>query len=182
MKKIALSRLWRRQWLAYSSLFFAVCMTACSGGGYGSNNGNPGGGNTYSISASLTGGQETPANSSMGTGTLTGTYDPSTYKITYTLTWSKISGAPTEMHFHGPAAVGVSGPVVVSITGFPATASGTLSGTAVITQGQAGDLLSGRWYVNIHTATFPNGEIRGQITSTQMSSSSGSGSGSGGGY
>ena len=37
-------------------------------------------------------------------------------------------------------------------------------GTTAITALQGADLLSGLWYVNIHTATFPGGEIRGQIT------------------
>jgi hypothetical protein len=32
-----------------------------------------------------------------------------------------------------------------------------------LTDAQAADLLAGRWYVNIHTAQFPNGEIRGQL-------------------
>jgi hypothetical protein len=25
------------------------------------------------------------------------------------------------------------------------------------------DLQAGKWYLNIHTAKFPNGEIRGQV-------------------
>jgi hypothetical protein len=173
MKKISFFRLWKSPALAYSSLFLAVWMTACSGGGYGGGNGNPGGGNTYTISASLTGGAETPGNASTGTGMLTGTYDPASYKLTYTLTWNKISGAPTEMHFHGPAAAGVSGPVAVSITGFSATVTGSVSGSAVLSVGQAGDLLSGKWYVNIHTAAFPNGEIRGQVVTTIVNNNPG---------
>ena len=28
---------------------------------------------------------------------------------------------------------------------------------------QVGDLLAGLWYINIHTADFPGGEIRGQV-------------------
>ncbi|NLR58148.1 CHRD domain-containing protein [Chitinophaga polysaccharea] len=172
MKKVSFSRLWRRQWFAYSSLFFAVCMAACSGGGY-SSSGNPGGGNTYTVSATLTGAQETPANSSTGTGTLTGTYDPATYKLSFTLSWSKISGVPTGMHFHGPGAAGVAAPVVFAITGFPSAVTGTVSGTVTLSAGQAGDLLSGRWYVNIHTANFPNGEIRGQLSTSVMTTNPG---------
>ncbi|MBC9908997.1 CHRD domain-containing protein [Chitinophaga varians] len=169
MKKISFSRRWRSQMLAYSSLLFgAVWMTACNDS---YNNSNPGDGNTYTISASLTGGQETPPNASTGTGTLTGTYDPATYKLTYKITWNMISGAPTGMHFHGPAAAGVAAPVVVGITGFPTDSTGSVSGSVVITAGQAGDLLSGNWYVNIHTAKFPNGEIRGQVVTSKMTSS-----------
>ena len=37
-------------------------------------------------------------------------------------------------------------------------------GTATLTEAQAADLLAGRWYVNIHTASYPGGELRGQVT------------------
>ena len=32
------------------------------------------------------------------------------------------------------------------------------------TLGQVADLMAGKWYANIHTAKFPGGEIRGQMT------------------
>ena len=34
----------------------------------------------------------------------------------------------------------------------------------VINVAQMADLLAGRWYVNVHTAAHPGGEIRGQVT------------------
>jgi hypothetical protein len=36
-------------------------------------------------------------------------------------------------------------------------------GTADITAEQAADLKAGKWYVNIHTEKFPDGEVRGQV-------------------
>ena len=36
-------------------------------------------------------------------------------------------------------------------------------GTAHLTDEQAGQLLDGQWYINIHTAAHPDGEIRGQV-------------------
>ena len=32
-----------------------------------------------------------------------------------------------------------------------------------MTDGQIGDLRAGLWYINIHTAKVPGGEIRGQV-------------------
>jgi len=40
-----------------------------------------------------------------------------------------------------------------------------------LTPAQAADLLAGRWYVNIHTARYPGGEIRAQVTPRQGGSS-----------
>jgi hypothetical protein len=36
-------------------------------------------------------------------------------------------------------------------------------GSAILTDAQEQQLLAGQWYVNIHTAAHPDGEIRGQV-------------------
>ncbi|MEC5146331.1 CHRD domain-containing protein [Chitinophaga sp. 212800010-3] len=174
MNTMPFFRLYRKQLLAYSLMGLTVLSAACSkSNGYGGGNPPPGGSNTYTISATLNGASEVPANSTTGTGSLTGSYDPSTYKLTFTLTWNGLTGAPTGMHFHGPAMAGATAAVVLPITGFPAAASGSVSATAVLTAAQAGDLLSGKWYVNIHTVANGNGEIRGQVSATMPSGSGG---------
>ncbi|HVI49253.1 MAG TPA: CHRD domain-containing protein [Chitinophaga sp.] len=164
MNTIFSPRFWGKLLLAYSMVIPTVWLAACSGGG----GGYGGGGNptpaTMNVNASLSGAQETPPNTVGGTGSLTGTYDPSTYKITYTLTWTGLTGDATGMHFHGPAAVGQSAAVQVGITGFPAGTYGSVSGNAILTVSQAADLTAGKWYVNIHTAAYPGGEIRGQVS------------------
>jgi hypothetical protein len=38
-----------------------------------------------------------------------------------------------------------------------------LVGTASLNDGQIGDLRAGLWYINVHTAKYPAGEIRGQV-------------------
>ena len=42
-------------------------------------------------------------------------------------------------------------------------ASGS-EGSATLTDAQAADLTGGKYYINIHTAANPGGEIRGQVT------------------
>ena len=37
-----------------------------------------------------------------------------------------------------------------------------IAGSATLTPAQMAELLHGKWYVNLHTAASPNGEIRGQ--------------------
>lgn len=118
----------------------------------------------YNISATLSGAQESPAVTTAGTGTVTGTYDASTNTLTYNVSWSNLSGNATLAHFHGPAAVGTNAGVVVPFT-FTAGAT-SASGTATLTDTQEADLLNGLWYANVHTAAHGSGEIRGQVTAT----------------
>ena len=63
----------------------------------------------------------------------------------------------TAAHIHGPAtATEAAGPVVDTMTG-------TMAGSASITDAQVADLMAGMHYCNIHTDKFPHGEIRGQL-------------------
>lgn len=119
---------------------------------------------TFTVSGNATGAQEVPAVSTTATGTITGTYDSTTNKLNYTITWANLSGAPNLMHFHGAALPGVAAGVQIGINGFQTSATGTVSGIADLNQTQEADLFAGKWYYNIHTAAHTGGEIRGQIS------------------
>ncbi|WP_370043581.1 CHRD domain-containing protein [Sinorhizobium fredii] len=60
-----------------------------------------------------------------------------------------------------PAAPGENADPVVDIS------KAIASGSAEITDQQLADLQSGKWYLNIHTQKFPDGEIRGQVEKAQ---------------
>ena len=117
----------------------------------------------YTLSATANGLQEVPALSVMGSGSMTGTYNSSTNALNYTLNWTGLTGAPTLMHFHGPALAGATAGPALTISGFPTTAAGTFNGTATLTETQEADLLAGKWYWNVHTTANGGGEIRGQV-------------------
>ena len=113
------------------------------------------------MKATLDGKSEVPPNASAGTGTADIDYDAASKKLSWKVTYSGLSGPATAAHFHGPAEAGKNAGVAVAI---PNAASSPAEGSATLTDAQAADLTSGKYYVNIHTAANPGGEIRGQVT------------------
>jgi hypothetical protein len=109
----------------------------------------------------LKGSSEVPANTTMGTGTVDASYDTVTKKITFTVTYSGLTGPATAAHFHNPAVATENAPATVPLA---ATAlASPIKGEATLTDAQAADLAAGKMYFNIHTAANPGGEIRGQV-------------------
>ena len=104
---------------------------------------------------------EVPPNASTATGTADVDYDPATKKLTWTLTYSGLTGPATAAHFHGPGEPGKVAGVKVLI---PGATSSPAEGSATLTDEQAADFLAGKYYINVHTAANPGGEIRGQVT------------------
>ena len=119
---------------------------------------------TSTAMTSLSGSAEVPAVASAGTGSVETSFNKDTYQLRWTVTYSGLSGSATGGHFHGPAMPGQNAPVVVPFNGSLAS---PISGEKILTPAQAADLLAGKWYVNLHTAANPGGEIRGQVVMGQ---------------
>ena len=121
----------------------------------------------YQINATMSGANEVPANTTGGTGTVTGTYDATTNVLTYNTTWTGLTGTATAGHFHSPALPGTNAnPLVYFLLQNNGTA-GSASGSAKLSDTQETDLLAGKFYANIHTAANGGGEIRGQVSATK---------------
>lgn len=114
-----------------------------------------------SFKADLKGSSEVPATTSKGTGSVDASYDTTSKKLTWTVTYSGLTGPATAAHFHGPAAATANAPPEVPLTGDMAS---PMKGSATLTDAQAADLTAGNMYFNIHTADNKGGEIRGQVT------------------
>jgi hypothetical protein len=110
--------------------------------------------------ATLNSASEVPPKQTAGKGEATATLDTATKTLTYEITFSGLTGPATMGHFHGPAAAGANAGVVVP---FANPVTSPIKGTATLTEAQIADLMAGKWYVNIHTAANPPGEIRGQM-------------------
>ena len=113
------------------------------------------------MKAALDGKAQVPPNTSAATGTADIDYDPASKKLSWKLNYSGLSGPATAAHFHGPAEAGKNAGVAVAI---PNATSSPVDGSATLTDAQAADLVAGKYYINVHTAANPGGEIRGQVT------------------
>jgi hypothetical protein len=102
--------------------------------------------------------QEVPTNSSPATGTGIFTLNDAETQLTIHVEFSGLVAPQTAAHIHGPAAPGVNAGVRF---GFPLG-----SPVDLVWNIPAGDVVSlkaGLLYVNVHSQTYPGGEIRGQI-------------------
>ena len=121
----------------------------------------PGQTNMAAFTTQMRGANEVPAAASNASGQVDAVLNKDTNVLKWQLSYSGLSGPATAGHFHGPAVVGANAGVAVPFTG---TMTSPMSGEATLTAAQVADLMAGRWYANIHTARFPGGEIRGQMT------------------
>jgi hypothetical protein len=107
-------------------------------------------------------------------------YDDVSNLLTINLSWATalgftgLSGNATAAHIHGPtpssgsAAFNENVGVLFSLSSgvtwdANATTGGVTARTITLTEPQEFQLLAGRYYINVHTATNPAGEIRGNI-------------------
>jgi len=110
--------------------------------------------------------QEVPVRITKAYGHMDVSYNKKTKILSYKVTWSLLSGIPIGSHIHGEALPGVNAGIKHDFTSLlPKEISGSFSNTVLVDEvaiKEAG-LFAGLYYVNIHTPTFPGGEIRGQI-------------------
>lgn len=117
-------------------------------------------GATKTYKATLDAASEVPPTASSGTGTATATLDTATRRLSWDVSYSGLTGPAMAGHIHGPANPGQNAPVVVPFTGSLAS---PIKGAKVLTPAQVSALEAGKYYVNIHTAKYKGGEIRGQL-------------------
>ena len=140
----------------------------------------------YTYNASLAGFKEVPANGATATGTAILDYDdkdtPSLADDTYNFSMSVfgLTAVSTMFHIHGAASTTQNGPVRIFLDAAPFVAfnvGGTLmvggnnvaAPTTLFSNGAYNNLSflamlrGGLTYLNVHTAAFTGGEVRGQL-------------------
>lgn len=111
------------------------------------------------LTATLTGAAETPPGKADGTGGFTVTVDPETNDFCYSL-WADKIGKPTMAHVHSGAA-GTSGPPILTLE-----VTGKDNDECLAVDKEKLDPIVANpaaYYVNVHTADFPGGAVRGQL-------------------
>ena len=129
------------------------------------------------MTATLSGGEETPILLTGAVGTATVSVDAVNEELAVTLSVFNLATGTTAGHIHvGPK--GIAGPVVIN---FPIPAGRTgdlplqfrLGAAAFVARPEIGintmadaiqAIVGGNAYVNVHTSANPAGEIRGQLT------------------
>lgn len=139
--------------LKLSVIALIICLSSCD-----KDNDNP----NVTFKATLTGTSEVPSNSSSGSGSATLVFNNDTKIFTISTTYAGLSGTATASHIHvGAAGTAPAGNVIFTFASV--NVSPIIYTSAAISASQEADLRAGLWYVNIHTAAYPGGEIRGQL-------------------
>jgi hypothetical protein len=113
--------------------------------------------------AVLNGGQEVPPTTSGAVGTGFFTLDTTTGMVCYAISYTTLSSAETDAHIHGPDVPFTEHPMNI-IVGLAPLGNPMQGCVGPLTGPQMGELKKGLYYVNVHTANNPLGEIRGQLT------------------
>ena len=122
--------------------------------------------------ATINAAQEVPTNASVATGSATVILNAAQTQLSVSVNFANLGGTYSASHIHGPAVPGTNAGVKWGFVGVPAgwvfsnsNHNGTISNFLVtgITATDVANLNAGLFYVNLHSNTFPGGEIRGQL-------------------
>jgi hypothetical protein len=119
---------------------------------------------TFTFTAVLNSGQEPPpnTNNSKAFGVAFVTFNAATGEVCFSISYeeSQLTAEETAAHFHAPGPPGVNAPVIIPL---PPGSPKNGCVTPDLTEDLRRALFQGLWYVNVHTAKNPGGEIRGQV-------------------
>lgn len=87
-------------------------------------------------------------------------------ELQFNVFYQDLQATTSAAHIHGPADVNAPAGVLIGLESFNGDAfgvNGTLAGELSLSPEQLGYVIDGLTYMNVHTASHPSGEIRGQI-------------------
>src|SRR5262245_31532387 len=114
---------------------------------------------TMAFSAELNGSSQVPPTDSKARGKGDFIYDDTNKKLTWTITYWGLSDKAKSAHLHGPASQGANGDTMITVSPLQSP----IKGAAILKDNQARALTAGDMYIDVHSAKFPDGAIRGQL-------------------
>jgi hypothetical protein len=113
----------------------------------------------------LTGFLEVPPVTTPAMGFATVILDTDTGLIVINGAFEDLTSPAVGAHLHGLAGFGQEAGIILplDLTLLPGGTAGTFEGSGNLTPGQVGGVLDQRTYINVHSAMFPDGELRGQV-------------------
>lgn len=121
---------------------------------------------TVEFDAALAGNLVLPGNGSSATGTFTGTYNKVTKSLSYTVNYTGLTPTAGSINI-APGGPGTNGPEIFRFTSVTSPISGTYTFTGPQAQAYENALMEGRLYINLISAQYLSGEIRGNILRTE---------------
>jgi hypothetical protein len=112
---------------------------------------------TITYNGFLNGAREVPSNTSTATGNAVLVFNTTTKIFSLTITYIDLTPIEGQMQI---GVIGIDGQNVFPLMGQNSPITYT---SPVLTTAQETDLKEGRYYVNLYSASFPDGEIRGQL-------------------
>ncbi len=113
--------------------------------------------------ANLSGLQEVPANNSAGKGICRLSLNQTETQGNLTCSYENLSSAATARNLYIGAPVGANAPTFIGFLFSGGGQSGGFAAAFNVTPQVIADLRANRLYFKIHSANFPNGELRGQF-------------------
>jgi len=154
----------QRAVISISILITGISLTACGGGGGNGNSGTtPTQVTTTSFTIPLSSLEVVPVVNSSASANAQLTYDSQTNYLNGTLTIAGTQSKISNVHLHDGSA-GVTGGVIITLQADAVNSNQySIPTDSTLTETQATNLLSGNTYLQVHTATNANGELRGQV-------------------
>ncbi len=107
----------------------------------------------------LSGTNEIPANLSTATGSGTFSYDPLTHILSGSVVYQGMSSSGAHIHRGSAGEIGQ----VAFLLGTVPISSPLLFKSPPLANSERDDLMTNKYYKNMHSEAYPSGEIRGQI-------------------
>jgi hypothetical protein len=111
--------------------------------------------------ADLSAGEQSAITDSPALGRAEFILERATLRLSWVVTYSDLTSAPTAAGLHGPQTPGGNAGLLVDIA--ESGLGSPIKGSTIISDGELDYILTGKVYVNLRTVKYDLGELRGQI-------------------